>query len=251
MIFSSKHKFIFIKGRKVAGTSIEMALSPLCGPQDIITPISPVDELKRLSLGGQPQNYSRKSSVEAEYLGLVRAGKVDAAVKTRVHSDKVYPFYNHMPLTAVETLLNPPSREYTLVYAVRSPYEKVASLANMYLSFNKYSGKPMENSIEDIRESIRLIFESGQYILAKNYALYQSDKPYKARIILRHEHLASDFQNVLPKLGIRAEQAELPHAKQGSVARGYLVENMLTRAQLDLINTEFSDEFLAHKYQKI
>ena len=38
MIVSHKHKFIFIKTKKTAGTAIEAALSELCGPQDVITP---------------------------------------------------------------------------------------------------------------------------------------------------------------------------------------------------------------------
>lgn len=251
MIFSYKHRFIFIKGRKVAGTSIEMALSPHCGPQDIVTPISPVDELKRLSLGGRPQNYSRVDGIEAHYLELVQAKDVDAATKTRVHSDMVYPFFNHMSLAAIEALLDPNGPDYSLVYAVRSPYEKVASLANMYLSFNKYSGKPMENTIADICESIGRLFETGQYLLARNHALYQSDRPYQARIILRQEHLSKDFHTLLDHLDISSEHAEIPHAKQGSISKGYLIKDMFTRAQLDSINTAFAQEFREHGYLEI
>ncbi len=58
MIISHKHKFIFLKTNKTAGTSIEIALSRFCGPEDVITPISPVDEETRKSLGYRgPQNY--------------------------------------------------------------------------------------------------------------------------------------------------------------------------------------------------
>ena len=32
MIVSHEHKFIFLKTKKTAGTSIELALSELCGP---------------------------------------------------------------------------------------------------------------------------------------------------------------------------------------------------------------------------
>jgi hypothetical protein len=38
MIISHKHKFIFFKTKKTAGTSIEIALSKYRGPDDVITP---------------------------------------------------------------------------------------------------------------------------------------------------------------------------------------------------------------------
>ena len=37
MIISHKHKFIFFKTRKTAGTSLQIALSEFCGSDDIIT----------------------------------------------------------------------------------------------------------------------------------------------------------------------------------------------------------------------
>lgn len=41
MIISHKYKFIFIKNGKTAGTSIEVFLSRICDPSDIVTPIYP------------------------------------------------------------------------------------------------------------------------------------------------------------------------------------------------------------------
>jgi len=39
MIISHRHKFIYLKARKVAGTSVEVALAQHCGEGDIVTPI--------------------------------------------------------------------------------------------------------------------------------------------------------------------------------------------------------------------
>jgi hypothetical protein len=41
MILSHKHRFIFIKTAKTAGTSIEIFLSQHCGNEDVVTPIHP------------------------------------------------------------------------------------------------------------------------------------------------------------------------------------------------------------------
>ena len=59
MIASHRHRFIFLKTRKTAGTSVEIALSKVCGPDDIITEISPEDEALRRAAGGlPPQNFA-------------------------------------------------------------------------------------------------------------------------------------------------------------------------------------------------
>ena len=58
MIASHRHRFVFVKTRKPAGTSLEIALSRHCGPEDVITPISAADERLRRELGGTgPQNH--------------------------------------------------------------------------------------------------------------------------------------------------------------------------------------------------
>ena len=40
MIISHKHKFIFIHTNKCAGTSLEVSLASICGPDDIIGPVT-------------------------------------------------------------------------------------------------------------------------------------------------------------------------------------------------------------------
>jgi hypothetical protein len=60
MIVSHRHRFIFLRLPKTASTSLAIALSQFCGPEDTITGISKKDEALRAALGFPgPQNYTR------------------------------------------------------------------------------------------------------------------------------------------------------------------------------------------------
>jgi hypothetical protein len=90
MIVSHEHKFIFLKTKKTAGTSIELALNALCGPDDVITPLTTIDEALREGKrgarnwrrhgwwGSAPPEYSRKAGngVVAECPFLARSGLI-------------------------------------------------------------------------------------------------------------------------------------------------------------------------------
>jgi hypothetical protein len=51
LIICHRYRFIFIKTKKTAGTSIEIALSRYCSENDIITVVAPEDEVIREDLG--------------------------------------------------------------------------------------------------------------------------------------------------------------------------------------------------------
>lgn len=53
MVISHQYRFIFVKTIKTAGTSIEVFLSPLCGANDVLTPVKPP------VAGHEPRNYGR------------------------------------------------------------------------------------------------------------------------------------------------------------------------------------------------
>ena len=63
MIISHRNRFIFIKTRKTAGSSLEIGLSRVCGPEDVITPLSAArgEEALRASEGGfGPSNHLKR-----------------------------------------------------------------------------------------------------------------------------------------------------------------------------------------------
>ena len=107
MIICHPLKIIFIKTKKVAGTSFEIALSAFCGPDCVITPISAKDEITRKNLGFRgPQNFLTQDALTASEAG----------------------FYNHMTAGEVRALI--PKQvwdEYLKVTIVRNPFEVVVS----------------------------------------------------------------------------------------------------------------------------
>ena len=60
MIISHKHKFIFLKPYKVAGSSFEFALSSVLGPKDLVTYLGPEEEKRRLKEFGVKESHNRK-----------------------------------------------------------------------------------------------------------------------------------------------------------------------------------------------
>src|SRR5688572_28246498 len=96
MIISHKHKFIFLKTNKTAGTSVEIALSKICGPDDIITPIVPEDEQVRTELGYRgPQHCYAPLS---DYTFWDR-------VKLFVKGKKKLKYYHHISAREVKALI--------------------------------------------------------------------------------------------------------------------------------------------------
>jgi hypothetical protein len=118
MIISHKHKFIFLKCRKTAGTSIEMSLSQICGPKDIITPFNPEDERKRLDLGIRcAQNYLASEGEKS------RKNKWSFFKKTK----PVKKFYNHISAREVSELMPEIWNDYFKFTVERNPFDKVVS----------------------------------------------------------------------------------------------------------------------------
>jgi len=118
MIISHRHRFIFIKTEKTAGTSIEIALSRYCGPDDVITPIQSGDERTRILSGGlsarnyfiQPWKYSRADAVEV--------------LKTR----RAAQFRNHSSAHFVRAHVPPEIWETYFKFTIeRNPWDKVIS----------------------------------------------------------------------------------------------------------------------------
>ena len=111
MIISHKLKCIFIKPKKVGGTSFEVALSKYCGDKDIITPISNDDETLRKELG-----YRGSQNYENPFFDNHTPNFLDIK------------FYNHIDAQSIKSII--PKKiweEYLKISIYRDPCEVLIS----------------------------------------------------------------------------------------------------------------------------
>ena len=187
MIVSHQHRLIFLKTRKTAGTSVEIALSRVCGPDDVITRLTDEDEELRASLGGRgPQN-------------------------TDAPPLPVKPF-NHMPARGVRRVVGRQVwRGYHRVTIERNPWDLVVSqyywrhrAVETPPTFDEWVRTPMVEKLAD-----------------KNAKIYRIDDRIVAHRIMRQESLDADLAALWSEQGLPGSP-DLPRAKSYSrPARGY------------------------------
>lgn len=213
MIVSHKHKFVFIKTAKTAGTSIEIALSKFCGDDDIITPIIPEDEELRKSLGYRTaQNYT---TLEGEDI----RPHISARRVRRLISRRVWDQY------------------YTFCFE-RNPWDKIVSL--YYYRFQK-EPRP---SINDFIKS-----EQNKRFRRKGFDLYTIKGSIVVDRVCLYESLEEHLNDVLHnKLGIQ-ESIELPRAKGNLRPANTSYQELLDPESVDIITRLFSEEIQLFGYQ--
>ena len=246
MILSQRHKFVFVKGMKVAGTSVEMALAALCGPDDIVTPISPIDELAR---GAQSRNYSADRAAETDYLLRLKRAKPEE-LETIPGPQPV--FYNHMTLREVLRLYPRPLNGFRFIGIDRSPYAKVISWANMRLSYGSYrsSGGEMRADHAAIRTYLDESFENGRVLDCRNIERYRGPDGRIAVQLMRYANLQADFAAFVTSLGI-APVPPLPHVKKGLLSDTLDPRAILRADQMTRIDSLFAEEFETYGYSHL
>lgn len=177
MIVSHAHRFIFTKTRKTAGTSVEIALSKVCGPDDIITLISPEDEQLRAAAGGRgPQNF--------EAPPLPRRA------------------FNHMSARLARDAVGTDTwRSYYKFAIERNPWDAVVSLY-----YWKYKDR------ETLPDFDTYVSEEWIEQLADNSRMYRIRGRLAVDRVLHYEHLAEELGEVWEHLGLPGTP-DLPHAK--------------------------------------
>ena len=228
MIISHKHKFIFIKTAKTAGTSIEVFLSQRCGPMDIVTPIIPPFE------GHYPRNYIASVNPIRELLqrpdGLLPA--LRSALTRRVQ------FYNHIPAWLVQKRV--PAHVWSSYFKFcveRNPWDKVLSHYHMHAA---RAGRPL---------SLDQYLAQGRFPL--NYFRYTDPTGKKIIVdrVLRYENLMDDLAEVFSKLNVHFEGSLGIRAKSEYRTDHTPYQLIFNDEQRKIVEKAFAREIELHGYR--
>lgn len=218
MIISHKHKFIFIKTKKTAGSSIQMALSGICGPEDIITPNSEIEEVKKRDLGlRNAQNYSLEDN---------------PACKKNIPFKKDEAFYSHMPAKRLCSILREEIwNTYYKFCFERNPFDKAISFYYYYIQRHG-----LDLSLSDF-------IKSGYLHHIRGYERYTMNSLVVVDRIYKYENLGSAMQHISKKLQIDPT-IKLPDYKAKSQFRmkDTHYSKMLSTEDIEIIKLTFARE---------
>jgi hypothetical protein len=194
MIISHEHKFIFLKTRKTAGTSVEIALSGFCGERDVITPISPADEALRQKLSHRgPQNFR----VLSKYAPKDRS---PLSTKKRMRQKQIG-YYNHMSAEEIRATIGTTIwDEYFKFCFERNPWDKAIS---RYFHGTR-KGEPRPSLLEFLR--------SEDPNKLSNFGIYSIDGDLAVDHVGLYENLDSELERIVALLNL-PEKISLPRAK--------------------------------------
>lgn len=229
MIYLSEPNLLFLKPKKVAGTSIEVAFSCNASTADIVTPLTPVDEKIRYERGGQfPVNWAKDPEFEKTYRARFDAYLLTGVLpkrwmglkKSRLYRKTQAKVYNHItPAQMKKADMGDLLQTARIVTICRDPYEQLVSYAS-HLARDK--GKSVEKMIEKALSKRPI-----------NDAFYFGGG--EPEFILRYETLSEDLTKLEKEFGLKLIE-NLPFTKNKArkdrrPARETLSEDQKARCQ--------------------
>ncbi len=230
MILSHKHRFIFIKTEKTAGTSLEIALSKYCGPHDVITPLVPEDEQKRAALGYRgAQNY---------HIPFRRYGAGDvlraAYRRQRLH------FFNHAGASFIRQYVAPEVwKEYFKFAFERNPWDKVVSAYYWNAAW-----RGLSPSMKGLSEWT----QSGHANWIRGFELYSVRNEIVVDRVYRYERLNDSLTDLAGRLDL-PEVPVLPRTKAKARKDKRRYSELLSPPDRDKIARMFAREIAYFGYE--
>lgn len=246
-IISLEHKFIFIKTRKVASTSIEALLRNYLGKHGIATQLTPRDEKWCADRGLPSQNYSSSPPLESQYIALCQSGEYEAALHCLKGAKRTY--VSHMPAHKVKATLENSGHRWDdfLTFSIdRHPYSWLLSLL-LYDNTRYNLEGACDFDLDTINQRAVAFLESAEFQKKYNYNHYATNEEILVDEVLRYESLHDDISRILKPLVGSVELEKLPYLKKNSNHISPL--DIFTEDTLSLINKKCAQTLDILDYQ--
>jgi hypothetical protein len=235
MIISYKHNFIFIKTKKTAGSSMEMALTPYAGPDDVVTPLGFEQDLERLQADPTsiPRNFSSDKELEKDVVAALRTSDKRAMrsiLRQNMKSSSSIAVRRHAGAEVAKRIAGDEFWNRAFKFTIeRHPYEKVVSLA-------WFRAAPKG----DFSQALDEVLNIGYY---RNFDLYTIDGKLAVDFIIRYENMDEDVPKVEQAIGGLPILARLPRANSNQRKDRSAASDILTAEQKAIVQKTCREEF--------
>lgn len=199
-------KFIFLKTRKTAGTTLEMALQQYCAPRQEIP--------------------ERTGYVETE----------DGIIGTRAYDGVAAPVIEHMSARQVREFVGEQIwRDYLKITVVRNPYEKLIS--EFYWANQEAKKLPRDAQIEAFRAWV--LSDQRKWTVEDRNIIAIGQRPV-AQVVVRHENFDADIGHLAERLEI--PPLALQSFKRGIRPRRIEFIHYYNRQTVNFVRSRFAFE---------
>jgi hypothetical protein len=217
MLVSHKHKFIYIKSIKTAGTSTEIFLEPYC-----------IEDIK--------ESHGRK---------MIKTDEGIVGSRLQQRNAERYEFYNHMPPKLIKDKIGEETfNSYTKIINIRNPFDMMVSHYYFKPTFKLYSDVEMSfsdymlktNVVEDLADKYKnLMFIDDIFVIDE---------------IIRFEKLESDLENLIKKLNLPTNIRTLGTYKKNTNKKTDSYKELHNDEIINLVCTHFKFymELFNYKY---
>ena len=195
VIISHTYKFIFFRTQRVAGSSVEAALSHICGGDDILTPAGEQVQGQHKNRDGSnfkiPLNHREPGWRLREFLWNIPPIRKKFFLR-RLDYSKV-DYWSHIPARHVKATIDKQMwNTYYKVSIERNPWDREVSYYSY--KYSKRTGK---------RPSFRqYAFRSAP---SPNFSIYSIDGKVVVDQLMRYESLREDFGRFMEHIGAKAD----------------------------------------------
>ena len=224
MIVSHKHKFIFVRTEKTAGSSLQLALARMCGADDVVTGTGPLKH---------QTHWPRWTKVMPAGISPLRR-----------MFPKQFGFHPHASISQIRDYYGEDVYKSYFKFTIeRNPWDRQLSLY-CHRKRKQHQTAPIKFE-RDMRSPI---YRSLHYTRLRNWEIYSIDDQVAVDYVIRFEDLETGVRHVFNEIGASGE-IELPRLRTQFRRNKATYRDAYTPELRELVGSWYHREIAAFGYE--